>query len=186
MTMGQLKILIPLTWLFAFVVSFPTLMEYSVNAIRTTHGNDTHEQLSCGSQRVSRVFSILNAIFVTIVSYSIPVIFMFKNYLQVALFVLRQGRLIRDNSGSNGQKLKRFQNRIRLVKLLVLVAVVFAVSWLPFFIILLYAVSISVLHSMNIFPLYKGNYRLYAFPIIWKMMSCFRRHHQGSGFFYFW
>ena len=146
MTFNKLTVLIPITWFFALLVSIPTLMEYSVNTIQVGQGNVTKDQLSCGSHRMSRAFSLWNAIFVAVVSYLIPVIMMFKNYIHVACFVLKKGRQVRDTTRSSGRdmaNLQRFRTRIKLVKLLVVVAVIFAASWLPFFIMLLYAVGIS-------------------------------------------
>lgn len=143
MTFRKLTILVPMTWVFAFTISFPTLMEYSVNSIEISTDNGTKAQLSCGSQHMSSSYSVLNAVFVAVVSYLFPVMMMFKNYFHVAVFVLKQGRRVRDTTKTNGRQMAnilRFQTRIRLVKLLVVVAVVFAVSWLPFFIMLLYAV----------------------------------------------
>ena len=124
-------------------ISVPTLLEYSVTVVHVTQGNTTETHQSCGSQ-TSRDFSLTNAIFVFIVSYVIPVILMLKNYMQVAVFVWRKGRRIRDNSGITGKSLDSFhlfKHRIKFVKLLVLVAVIFTLSWFPFFVLLIYAVS---------------------------------------------
>ena len=43
--------------------------------------------------------------------------------------------------GRNLKTLRLFMQRTRVIKLLVLVAVIFAVSWFPYFAIQLYAVS---------------------------------------------
>ena len=148
LTFNKLTVLIPATWLFALLVSIPTLLEYSVSGIQVGQGNDTKAQLSCGSHRMSRAFSLWNAIFVAVVSYLIPVIMMFKNYIQVASFVLQKGRQVRDGTRTTLRdmaNLQRFRTRIKLVKLLVVVAVIFAASWLPFFIMLLFAVSIMII-----------------------------------------
>ena len=156
LTSKKLRILMPVLWIFAFAVSIPTLIEYSVNTILVTDGNGTKTQLSCGSQQTPRELSLANAIFVVVISYIVPVILLFNNYLQVALFVLRKGRQIRDKPGPmDVASFQRFKLRIQLVKLLVVVAVIFAASWLPFFIMLLYAVS-----SFRI------NYFIILFP--WK------------------
>ena len=140
-------ILIPVIWVFSLLVSIPTLIEYSVNNITVIDGNKHNTQLSCGSQQKSWDFSLSNAIFVNIVSYFIPVIILFRNYIQVAIYVWKKGRKIRNKPGPTGHNLTsllRFKSTIQLVKLLVAVAVIFAVSWLPFFIILLYAVRYFV------------------------------------------
>ena len=146
-TFRMVFILIPVIWVFSLLVSIPTLIEYSVNNITVIGGNKHNTQLSCGSQQKSWDFSLSNAIFVNIVSYFIPVIILFRNYIQVAIYVWKKGRKIRNKPGPTGHNLTsllRFKSTIQLVKLLVAVAVIFAVSWLPFFIILLYAVRYFV------------------------------------------
>lgn len=69
---------------------------------------------------------------------------MTKNYTQLARYVWRKGKWIRDNlehNVLNTSSVRLFKQRIKIVKLLILVAVIFAVSWLPFFAVLFYAVS---------------------------------------------
>ena len=136
-------VLIICIWLFALAISVPTLLEYTVHEEHATIGNNTTTFLSCGSQ-FSREFSLGNAAFVFLVSYIIPVVLMLKNYIQVAVYVWRKGETMRANSTSPTQSAASFlllKHRVRLVKLLIAVAIVFAVSWLPFFVMLLYAVS---------------------------------------------
>ena len=138
-------------WTFSLAISVPTLLEYSVTVVHVTEGNTTQTYLSCGSQ-TSRDFSLTNAIFVFIVSYAIPVILMLKNYMQVAVFVWRKGRRIRDNSGITEHALHSFhlfKHRIKFVKMLVLVAVIFTLSWFPFFVMLIYAVSSNASSRLN-------------------------------------
>ena len=144
MTFRKLVILIGFTWSFSFAISIPTLLEYSVRVVHVTKGNATTEHLSCASQASAKL-SLANVLFVIIISYVVPVVLMFKNYLQVALFFWKRGRRINDNSDNSVPNLGNYHlltHRMKLVKLLVLVAVIFAVSWLPFFVTLLYAVSI--------------------------------------------
>ena len=148
MSYQKLVVTIIIIWTFSLAISVPTLLEYSVTVV---HGNTTQTHLSCGSQ-TPRNFSLTNAIFVFIVSYAIPVILMLKNYLQVAVFVWRKGRRIRDNSGITGHALDSFhlfKHRIKFVKMLVLVAVIFTLSWFPFFVMLIYAVSLKVYYRFS-------------------------------------
>ena len=144
MTYRKLVTLIGFIWSFSFTISIPTLLEYSVRVVHVTTGNQSSTHVSCASQASDKL-SLSNALFVFMVSYIIPVILMLKNYLQVALFVWQRGRRIVDNSDNSVPNLGNFHlltHRMKLVKLLVLVAVIFAVSWLPYFVTLLYAVSI--------------------------------------------
>ena len=134
MSYKKLTMTIIIIWMFSLAISIPTLFEYSVTIIHVTQGNTTKAHLSCGSQ-MSRDFSLSNASFVFVVSYAVPVILMLKNYMQVVVFVWRQGKRIRDNSGSTGRTVESFhlfKHRVRFVKMLVLVAVIFTLSWFPF------------------------------------------------------
>ena len=145
MTYRKFVVSIGFIWTFSFAISIPTLLEYSIRVIHTTKGNQSTTHVSCASQASERL-SLSNALFVFMISYVIPVVLMLKNYLQVAVFVWKRGRRIRDESENSVPNLGNFHlltHRMKLVKLLVLVAVIFAVSWLPYFVTLLYAVSIS-------------------------------------------
>lgn len=100
--------------------------------------------LCCASQ-MSYDYALSNAIFVIFFAYLVPVVLMFRNYLEIALFVWRKGRAIGNSlvpRAYNVTSFKLLKHRTKLVKLLVLVAMIFAMSWFPFFALLLYAVSI--------------------------------------------
>ena len=139
----KLVVLITLIWTFALAVSVPTILEYSVDVyvLQPTAGNNT-TSFSCASV-TSKQFSMANFAFVLIVAYIIPLILMLRNYLQMALFLWKMGERMRQTSESSLPKSANFlllRHRFRLVKLLIMVAVIFAVSWLPFFAMLCYAV----------------------------------------------
>ena len=131
-------------WAVALGVSAPSLFEYTVREIEAS-GNQTAETImSCGSQ-FTETYSLVNAVFVFAMSYGIPVILLSKNYLNLAQFVWEKGKWIRENlaepSTVNSTSVRLFKQRTKIVKLLFVVAAIFIVSWLPFFIILIYAVS---------------------------------------------
>ena len=146
LTFQHLYKVIPALWLFGLLVSVPTLVEYRVNLIPIKVRNVTRDGLSCDSNHMSFAYSVTNAAFVVNVSYVLPVVLMFVNYIQVALFVWQKSRQVgiarlRSRRGADSRQM--FQTRIRIVKLLVVVASIFAASWLPFFVMVLYAVSVS-------------------------------------------
>lgn len=134
--------IIPAIWILSVIVSVPSLIEYDVNNVTVTAGNVTVDLLSCGSQHMSMIYSITNAIFLAFVSYIIPVILMFKNYFDVTVFVWDTSKSMTRGDGNNAFQLVK--SRKKLVKLLIAVAVIFAVSWLPFFVMLLFAVSNNI------------------------------------------
>ena len=141
-TWKKLMVVIVFIWAFSIGIASPTMFEYAVHDVEISDGagNQTRTLKSCGSV-ISRELALANAIFVFIISYIIPVILMTKNYSQIAMFVWRKGKWIKKHLGSTtGSRL--FKHRTRIVKLLVIVAAIFAVTWFPFFVILIYAVSI--------------------------------------------
>ena len=130
-------------WIISLGVSTPSLIEYTVQEIKASD-NERRTHLSCGSQ-FTQTLSLINAIFVFTMSYGIPVILLSKNYLNLAKFVWAKGKWIRENLAEpntvNSTSVRLFKQRSKIVKLLFVVAVIFAASWLPFFVILIYAVS---------------------------------------------
>lgn len=142
-TKRKLIAVIFIIWTLAAAVSVPTYLEYTVQELEVPVGNTTVTVLSCGSQ-FSRELALANAVFVLIVSYLIPVILLTKNYSQLAFYMWTKLKKIKQNLqplGRNLKTLRLFMQRTRVIKLLVLVAVIFAVSWFPYFAIQLYAVS---------------------------------------------
>ena len=160
MTLKVVIALIILIWTFSLAISIPSLLEYTVHVEHDKAGNNSTAFLSCGSQ-FSRELSLANAVFVFLVSYIIPVLLMLKNYIQVAVFVWRRAQKMKDRSGRPGEAAASFlllKHRMRLVKLLISIAVIFAVSWFPFFVMLLYAVSTLFLYKeLPYLPLILGH-----------------------------
>ena len=136
--------------MFATAVSCPTLLEYTVHDKTISDGNNTRIILTCGSH-FSKELSLGNAILVLVVSYALPVILLTKNYAQLATFVWRKGNWMRDKTDKrDSTKIRMAAKRQRVVKLLIMVAAIFAVSWMPFFVILLYAVRLhNVSHAIG-------------------------------------
>ena len=145
-TLSSLKKIIPLIWLFGFLVALPTLLEYDVNTVTLEiNDNTTKTIISCGSQHMPHRYSLINALFVILISYLIPMVLMFRNYIDLALYLSKKIKQQVTNSRRIGSlNIESYKAKNKVVKMLVLVAVIFAVSWLPFFIMLLYAVNISL------------------------------------------
>lgn len=141
-TWKRLVVVIVFIWAFSIGIASPTMLEYAVHDVEISYGasNQTRTLKFCGSF-IPRELALANAIFVFFISYIIPVILMTKNYSQIAKFVWRKGKWIYKHLGTTtGSGL--FKHRTRIVKLLVIVVAIFVVTWFPFFVILMYAVSI--------------------------------------------
>ncbi|KAL5019200.1 hypothetical protein ScPMuIL_004922 [Solemya velum] len=136
-TLRKVSQFISLIWLFSTLVSVPTMVEYSVAEIYDNERNSSY--LSCTNIKVPRLFSLFNGISILCVSYIIPLIFMWFNYLKLAWFVWKKSKEVSPtglgnlNADTSNNPFVLFKHRVKIVKMLILVAGLFAVSWLPYF-----------------------------------------------------
>jgi hypothetical protein len=174
----------PIIWIGGFVVAIPTILEYSVYNISNTSKNKLNNTSNntttvCGHSSVEPMLTILNCLFVTMVSFVIPLVLMFNNYIKLIAFVNKRCSRISTQTGNNMTTVNQLtvgissnklpvqsfhlnKNRIKLVKMLVLMATTFVVSWLPFYSLYVYAVSkitciswcflSSYISGINIYP----------------------------------
>jgi hypothetical protein len=109
--------------------------------------------LSCGSQHMTPLYSLINALFVVLISYVVPMVLMFKNYIDLAMYLSKKIKQMANscqNTRNSSIHIEHYKSKDKVVKLLVLVAVIFAVSWLPFFIMHLYAVNIFLVYYFQL------------------------------------
>jgi hypothetical protein len=142
MTLSSAWKMLTAVWIFAICVSIPSMYEFTVYDVTDHIDNSTH--ISCGSGEVPKLFSTINAYGVLLTTYIIPLICICTNYTKVALFVWKKGREIATDTGRQRQTLRTsmiFNRRVRVIKMLILVAGLFAVSWLPYFVSFIIAVS---------------------------------------------
>jgi Sec-independent protein secretion pathway component TatC len=161
MTLSQVIKLLPVIWIGGFIVAIPTILEYSVYIINNTSNNTT---AVCGNSFVEPILTMLNCMFVTVVSFVTPLILMFNNYTRIIVFVNKRcsritalvgndvktsGQVSVGISSNNlpvhGSHLSK--NRIKIVKMLVLMAVAFVLCWLPFCLLYVYSVSIIIVNN---------------------------------------
>ena len=170
----KVKYVIALTWLGAVLIGSPTIVEYHVYTAHS--GNESH--LACGSEGVTRMFSILNALMLLFICYVIPLIVICVNYGRIILFILKrtarrhvpginldiqvpgpsQANQPSSSTGKGPSETTRnparsvaavsgglsnsavSKNKVRILKMLAIVALLFALSWLPYFTVLIIAV----------------------------------------------
>ncbi|KAJ8317983.1 hypothetical protein KUTeg_003074 [Tegillarca granosa] len=136
------KIIIPSLWIASTLVIMPTIIAFGeVNVFDENH-NKTYT--SCGTHLVTHTYSFVNGIFLLLCSYIIPLFILLFNYFEIIRFVLKQGKEVKPSENqTNGSLVTStsvvFKKRIQIVKMLIIVAVLFAVSWLPYFITLIIA-----------------------------------------------
>ncbi|KAI0238935.1 hypothetical protein LSAT2_010307 [Lamellibrachia satsuma] len=120
-----------IVWCVALTVCLPTFLEYE---IRTRHqGNHTFKLCLDVAPYES---SVMQGIIVLCVSYIIPQVFLARRYIQLVGFLWRQGRSVNVSLPQNGTVTPATfvsKHISRSVKLLISVAVLFSVAWVPYF-----------------------------------------------------
>ncbi|XP_046554589.1 RYamide receptor-like [Haliotis rubra] len=132
---AALKI-IPVIWMGAAVLIVPTALEYSVYISVSDDVNIT--ATSCASVTFSSAASITNGFVLLLIAYIIPLVFILGNYWRIINFLREHG--LCDRSGRRKSTARGFfiyRHRIKITKMLILVAALFAISWLPYFILLI-------------------------------------------------
>ncbi|XP_071129348.1 neuropeptide Y receptor type 2-like [Mytilus edulis] len=136
------KFIIPSVWVIAFLAATPTIIEFQVVDQQTIEDNKTEIHQACNSDMVPRAFVIGNGIMLLFVTYIVPLVIILYNYSRIIYFVVQQTGSSTDQSTTaavaNSTILKK---KMKIIKMLIIVAVLFAVSWLPYFITLIIAKS---------------------------------------------
>jgi hypothetical protein len=126
-------IIIALIWLFALVLAAPQLYEYSVVEEHEIEGNETEIEIICGSAESSDIFPTTYGSIVVFCVYVIPSIIVLANYINVGRFVWKMSKLRSD--GQTEVQGAVAKQKVNVVKMLAVIAVVFLVLWAPFFIL---------------------------------------------------
>ena len=91
-----------------------------------------HCKLSCLSSGRDATFKRTYAALVLILAYLLPVVFLTKNYIHVIVYVVK-------NAGHVEGQVSRA--KVRVLRTIIVITVVFIVLWLPFFV--LFTVEVS-------------------------------------------
>ena len=127
-------------WILSALVAMPTFVDYSVHLEPMTSqdvGNTTAvaPHMLCKSK--SDVFDKVNGVFIICASYMMPQAFIFSRYCRLVTFIVRQGQEVTGGLTSSFVS----HNRKRIIKMLIIIAVLFSFAWLPYFVLLVGAVS---------------------------------------------
>lgn len=112
-------------WIWSLAVSSPQLYEYSVYDKIEEEYNIT----SCGSHDIVENFETVYAAVVIVISYAIPLVLITISYARTIIFVWKAGNTL---AASQSQVLKK---RMKIVRLLIVITVVFAFLWSPYFVL---------------------------------------------------
>ncbi|KAL3859209.1 hypothetical protein ACJMK2_009438 [Sinanodonta woodiana] len=126
-------------WLFSACVSSPQLYEY--NIYDSSKENRTAMIKECGSHGIVKNFQTIYAACVFLIAYAIPLVLLLFGYTCIVLYIWKTSLIIRKQqqlehainpSGSSNPLSKK---KIRVLKMLITIAVVFVLLWTPYFVI---------------------------------------------------
>ena len=157
----SVKVGISMSWVIAIIAATPTAVEYDIYS--SVQGNET--LIGCGSMNfLPTYYGIVNGFFVLSVTYIIPIIVITTNYSRLVKFIWKKAKVhpSADNEVTNGGRQKNSgagvvsqvsKSKVKLVKMLIILAVLFAASWMPYFILLIIAVCFknSILNILILF-----------------------------------
>lgn len=121
----QALYIITVLWIWSVTVSSPQLYEYSVYR----KYEDKYNITSCGSHDIIEHFETVYAAIVIVLSYVVPLILVTISYVKIMIFVWKAGKTV---AGKESQVL---QKRMKIVRLLITITVVFALFWSPYFVL---------------------------------------------------
>ncbi|XP_005094654.1 neuropeptide FF receptor 2-like [Aplysia californica] len=128
--------IIPAIWGLSFVFCIPTMYEYSAFQEPLENGTSITR---CGSNGVSWTYTVLNGVALVMLAYIVPLTLLLLNYGSILWFFHGRGVFghahVTDAALVQAQAL--YKGRMNVVKMLILVALLFALSWLPYFALLL-------------------------------------------------
>ncbi|XP_041364848.1 substance-P receptor-like [Gigantopelta aegis] len=131
-TVKVLRIIIPVIWAWSFCVCVPTIFEYS--EFRDISVNQTGVLVHCGSTR-SVTYSVVNGLMLVFVAYIIPLVLIISNCVVVVRFIWKIGK----EAEMTNQRRIVAAKKIKIIHLLVVATALFAVSWAPYFALLVIA-----------------------------------------------
>lgn len=91
----------------------------------------------CGNTQ-GLVYGLINGTFLIIVAYIVPLFIIIVCYGKVGYFIIIKTKEQENAQGGKGFSVSK--NKVRILKMLIMVALLFAISWCPYFVILLTSV----------------------------------------------
>ncbi|KAK7112215.1 hypothetical protein V1264_011699 [Littorina saxatilis] len=121
-------------WSLSTVFAIPTIYEHREYVLVQ---NENKTILGCGSYSVSYDYSVINGVFIIMVAYVIPLAILLFNYGRILAFFREKGMFGKGAAERGAVFQTLFKTRMKVVKMLILIAVLFAMSWAPYFTLLL-------------------------------------------------
>ncbi|KAI0240919.1 Neuropeptide FF receptor 1 [Lamellibrachia satsuma] len=122
-------------WALSALVATPTFVDYSIHPEPMT-SQDVNNTTAVTSRILckpkSDVFDKMNGFFILCSSYMIPQALIFSRYYRLITFIAQQGHQTTGGLSSSFVS----HNRTRIIKMLIIIAVLFSFAWLPYFVLL--------------------------------------------------
>ena len=127
-------------WALSALVATPTFVDYSIHPepMTSQYVNNTTaltSRILCKPK--SDVFDKMNGFFILCSSYMTPQALIFSRYYRLITFIAQQGHQTTGGLSSSFVS----HNRTRIIKMLIIIAVLFSFAWLPYFVLLVGDVS---------------------------------------------
>ena len=127
-------------WALSALVATPTFVEYSIHSELMTSqyvDNTTAVTSHILCKPMSDVFDKMNGFFILCASYMIPQTLIFSSFYCLITSIVRQGQQTTGGLTSSFVS----HNRTRIIKMLIIIAVLFSFAWLSYFVLFVGAVS---------------------------------------------
>ena len=108
-------------WIWSVMVSAPQLYEYSIYE-RYEHGQNV---TSCGSHDIVEHFETIYAIVIIVISYTLPLILITVSYAGILAYIWKT---------VDGRVSEHLQIKMKIVRVVVIITVVFILLWSPYFV----------------------------------------------------
>ncbi|XP_006819311.2 G-protein coupled receptor 83-like [Saccoglossus kowalevskii] len=90
---------------------------------------DYHFETSCGSHGIPDMFEEVYSICIFVIGYLIPLIIISVNYILIVRYIWKTSHALTKEGGTSAVS----KNKVKIIKMMMTVVVVFAVCWAPFF-----------------------------------------------------
>ena len=132
----QAVLMVGMVWVISMAMTGPQIYEYSTYVKFEEQENET--EIACGSHGIPENFELIYASCVVALCYFLPLTLIIINYVRVVTFLKK---VTRESSISQSVTSVVSKATVNVLRMLITVTAVFALLWLPFFILFTMEVS---------------------------------------------
>ena len=134
--------IIAVVWTLAVVMAVPNFADY---AIRNKTQIVTNRTVHVCKPVLDYPFPLVNTLLILVVSYVTPQLILVVNYGRIIMFLRMRRRELM--SSEAGVEMAGTRNTIKIIRMLSLMAVLFSLSWAPYFVILVLEVGLDAVDT---------------------------------------